>query len=76
VFPITVTPSVAWCDGDRVRLYTRGDFDWVERYPAAASAVGSLKVQSCCIDEVVVCDEAGGLLSKFCHATRGTNWRD
>jgi hypothetical protein len=44
--------------------------------PAVASAVGSLKVQSCCIDgEVVVCDEAGRLLGKFCHATHGTNWR-
>jgi bifunctional non-homologous end joining protein LigD len=51
---------MAWRDGDRVRLYTRGGFDWVERYPAVASAVGSLRVQSCCIDsEVVVCDEAG-----------------
>jgi ATP-dependent DNA ligase len=75
VFPITGTASVAWRDGDRVRLYTRGGFDWVERYPAAAPAVGSLKVQSCCIDGEV-CDEAGGLLGKFCHATHGTNWRD
>ena len=51
---------MAWRDDDRIHLYTRGGFDWVERYPAVASAVGSLKVQSCYIDgEVVVCDEAG-----------------
>jgi ATP-dependent DNA ligase len=38
---------MAWRDGDRVRLYTRGGFDLVERYPAVASALGSLKVGSC-----------------------------
>jgi bifunctional non-homologous end joining protein LigD len=51
---------MAWREGDRVRLYVRGGFDWVDRYPAIAAAVGSLKVESCFIDgEVVVCDDAG-----------------
>jgi bifunctional non-homologous end joining protein LigD len=51
---------LAWRDGDRVRLFTRGGYDWAERYPAIARAVTALKVDSCFIDgEVVVCDEAG-----------------
>ena len=51
---------MAWRDGDRVRLFTRGGFDWIERFPAIAKAAAALKVQSCLIDgEVVVCDETG-----------------
>jgi bifunctional non-homologous end joining protein LigD len=45
---------------NRVRLYTRGGYDWADRYPAIARALAALKVGSCFIDgEVVVCDEAG-----------------
>jgi bifunctional non-homologous end joining protein LigD len=51
---------LAWRDDNRVRLYTRGGYNWVDRYPTIARAVAALKVNSCFIDgEVVVCDEAG-----------------
>jgi bifunctional non-homologous end joining protein LigD len=51
---------MAWREGDRVRLFTRGGFDWADRYSAIARAVAELKVNSCFIDgEVVVCDAAG-----------------
>jgi bifunctional non-homologous end joining protein LigD len=51
---------MAWREGDRVRLFTRGGFDWADRYSAIARAVTELKVNSCFIDgEVVVCDAAG-----------------
>ena len=51
---------MAWRDGDRVRLYTRGGYDWADRYPAIARAVAALDTDSCFIDgEVVVCDEEG-----------------
>jgi bifunctional non-homologous end joining protein LigD len=47
-------------DDNRVRLYTRGGYDWADRYPTIAKAVAALKVYSCFIDgEVVICDEEG-----------------
>src|SRR4051812_23818670 len=51
---------MAWRDGDRVRLYTRGGYDWADRYPAIVRAVSALHTNVCFIDgEVVVCDEEG-----------------
>jgi bifunctional non-homologous end joining protein LigD len=47
-------------DGDRVRLYTRGGYDWRDRYTLIAEAVAALAVRSCLIDgEVIACDDAG-----------------
>jgi len=44
----------------RVRLLTRNGFDWTQRYPAIAVAVGTLRCRSCLIDgEAVASDEDG-----------------
>jgi bifunctional non-homologous end joining protein LigD len=46
--------------GDRVRLYTRGGYDWRDRYPLIAEAVATLPARSCLIDgEVIVCNDNG-----------------
>jgi bifunctional non-homologous end joining protein LigD len=43
-----------------VRLFTRNGFDWAERYPRIAAAVGKLRCQSCLLDgEVVLCGDDG-----------------
>jgi hypothetical protein len=35
---------------DRVRLYTRGGFNWADRYPRIVEALRSLRVRSIVID--------------------------
>lgn len=46
--------------GRKVRVLTKGGFDWTERFPDIAAAAASLKVESCIIDgEAVVLDEQG-----------------
>jgi bifunctional non-homologous end joining protein LigD len=51
---------LAWRDSERVRLYTRGGYDWRDRYTLIAEAVAALAVRSCTIDgEVIVCDGNG-----------------
>ena len=51
-------------DSVGVRLITRRDNDWSDRFPLVVEAVTHLKVQSCLIDgEVVCCDERG--LARF-----------
>jgi bifunctional non-homologous end joining protein LigD len=45
---------------DRVRLYTRRGFNWVDRYPRIIEALRSLPVRSIVIDgEAVVCGKDG-----------------
>jgi bifunctional non-homologous end joining protein LigD len=45
-------------EGERVRLYTRGGYDWRDRYPLIAEAVTALAVRSCTIDgEAIACNE-------------------
>src|SRR3954469_5367403 len=34
---------LAWCDGYRVRLFTRRGYDWSDRYPALVRAIGTLR---------------------------------
>ena len=49
---------IARRDAGGVRLITRNGYDWSDRYPAVAAAIGTLKRKSCLIDgEVVICDE-------------------
>lgn len=44
----------------KVRVLTRGGFDWTDRFPDIAAAAASLKVESCILDgEAVVLDEQG-----------------
>ena len=46
--------------GDRVRLYTRGGFNWADRYPRIVEALRSLQVRSVMIDgEAVWCGKDG-----------------
>jgi ATP-dependent DNA ligase len=45
---------------DRVRLFTRGGYDWTDRYPRIVQAVRKLRVKSFVIDgEAVICDRKG-----------------
>ena len=47
-------------NGERIRLFTRGGYDWTDRYPRVAGAVADLRVKSVTIDgEVVVCRPNG-----------------
>ena len=46
--------------GDRGRLFTRGGYDWTDRYPRMVGALDDLRVKSAPIDgEVVVCRPNG-----------------
>jgi bifunctional non-homologous end joining protein LigD len=47
-------------DGDRVRVFSRGGYDWTRRVPVIAEALQSLQVKSVTLDgEGVVCGEGG-----------------
>jgi bifunctional non-homologous end joining protein LigD len=57
---------------DRVRLYTRRGFNWVDRYPRIVEALHSLPVRSIVIDgEAVVCGNDGK--SEFDKLHSGTH---
>ncbi len=46
--------------GDRVRLLTRGDNNFANRFPLVVAAIAALTVRSCVIDgEAIVCDDEG-----------------
>jgi bifunctional non-homologous end joining protein LigD len=46
--------------GDSVRLFTRGGFDWSDRYPAISRAAAKLRARSFTIDgEAAVCGPNG-----------------
>jgi bifunctional non-homologous end joining protein LigD len=50
---------------DRVRLYTRGGFNWADRYPRIVEALRSLPVRSIVIDgEAVVCGTGWNVVSR------------
>ena len=47
-------------DKKRVRLFTRNDYDFTDRFPQITAAVKSLRVRSCVVDgEAIVVDERG-----------------
>src|SRR5207248_1520676 len=47
-------------DGPRVRCFTRGGYDWADRFPAIVQAASRLRAQSFLIDgEVIVCRPDG-----------------
>ena len=47
-------------EGARVRLWTRGGYDWADRFPAIVEAASRLRTPSFLIDgEVVVCRDDG-----------------
>src|SRR4051794_23583865 len=51
-------------EGARVRCFTRGGYDWADRFPAVVQAASRIKAQSFLIDgEAVVCRDDG--LSDF-----------
>ena len=51
-------------EGSRVRCFTRGGYDWADRFPAIVEAASRLRAQSFLIDgEVIVCRPDG--LSDF-----------
>jgi bifunctional non-homologous end joining protein LigD len=55
---------MVWREGSRVRCFTRGGFDWADRFPAIVEAASCLRPQSFLIDgEVIVCRPDG--LSDF-----------
>ena len=47
-------------DGDGIRLVTRNDYDFADRYPLIVDAIASLPVKTCIIDgEAIVVDQNG-----------------
>jgi bifunctional non-homologous end joining protein LigD len=47
-------------EGDRVRVFSRGGYDWTDRVPLIAKALAALRVRSVTLDgEGVVCREDG-----------------
>ena len=51
-------------EGSRIRCFTKGGYDWADRFPAIVEAAKGLKAQSFLIDgEAVVCRDDG--LSDF-----------
>ena len=51
---------IARRNSDRVRLFTRGGYDWTDRYPRIVGALDDMRVKSVTIDgEVVVCRPNG-----------------
>lgn len=55
-----------------VRLMTRNDHDWIDRYPAIANAVERLPCRSCVIDgEVAILDDQGrAIFDRLQHGPR------
>jgi bifunctional non-homologous end joining protein LigD len=52
--------TLAWCKGERVRIWTRNGDEWTERPGSIAKAVAALECRSCLIDgETIACDENG-----------------
>jgi bifunctional non-homologous end joining protein LigD len=51
---------LAWRDGSRVRITSRGNQDWTQKLAATARAVGQLPCRSCILDgELVTLDREG-----------------
>src|SRR5438874_10897944 len=48
-------------EGSRVRCFTRGGYDWADRFPAIVDAAGRLKAQSFMIDGVGIVRRDDGL---------------
>src|SRR3954464_1080231 len=48
-------------EGSRVRCFTRGGYDWADRFPAIVEAAGRLKAQSFMIDGEVIVRRHDGL---------------
>jgi ATP-dependent DNA ligase len=47
-------------EGSRVRCFTRGGFDWAERFPAIVAAASRIRAESFLIDgEAIVCGPDG-----------------
>jgi bifunctional non-homologous end joining protein LigD len=47
-------------EGSRVRLFTRGGYDWADRFPAIVEAASAIKARSFMMDgEAVVCRDDG-----------------
>jgi bifunctional non-homologous end joining protein LigD len=47
-------------EGSRVRLFTRGGYDWADRFPAIVEAASTIRASSFLIDgEAVVCRDDG-----------------
>jgi ATP-dependent DNA ligase len=47
-------------EGSRVRLFTRGGYDWASRFPAIVEAASTIRAQSFLIDgEAAVCRDDG-----------------
>ncbi|WP_231169050.1 ATP-dependent DNA ligase [Bradyrhizobium sp. 41S5] len=58
-------------EGARVRCFTKGGYDWADRFPAIAQAALALKAQSFLIDrEAVVCGLTGCQISTRCSSRR------
>src|SRR5262245_30299882 len=52
--------TMAWRQGERVRVWTRNGHDWTDRYGLIAKAIAALDVHSCLIDgEAIACDDNG-----------------
>jgi ATP-dependent DNA ligase len=59
---------IARRDGKAVRLFTRGGYDWTDRYPAIASAAAKLRARSFTLDgEAVVCGADGVAIFDALH---------
>jgi bifunctional non-homologous end joining protein LigD len=59
-------------EGDAVRLFTRGGYDWTRRYPAIAVTAAKLRAKSFTLDgEAVVCGPDGVAIFDALHR-RGT----
>jgi bifunctional non-homologous end joining protein LigD len=55
----------------RVRLFTRRDYDWTERYPLIAKAVAAIRASSATVDgEAVCCNENGVSVFDDLHGRR------
>src|SRR3954453_20664989 len=52
-------------EGSRVRCFTRGGYDWADRFPAIVDAARRLKAQSFMIDGEVVVWRRGDGISDF-----------
>jgi bifunctional non-homologous end joining protein LigD len=47
-------------EGSRVRLFTRGGYDWGARFPAIVEAASTIRARSFLIDgEAVICRDDG-----------------
>ena len=68
----TTVRILAQKESNRVRLITRNNYDFAERYPLIVDAIANLPVSTCIIDGEAIVVDQNGYPSSTCFAIANT----